>query len=137
MVSGHMKPLNCGCRIAWMAGVLALLGGVVGRPAFAEVTLTYKETSLGKLLPGGRADLMAFSADGKHVAYAAHVKPHWVVVRDGKAGAEHEWVLPKTLVFSPDGSRLSYFIQKGDRASVVVDEQVGKDYAEVVSPWVL
>jgi Tol biopolymer transport system component len=89
--------------------------------------------------PGEKYDqieYLAFSPDGKHVAYAANTgrdqeTPYvetgqWFVVLDGKQGELFDRI--RQLLFSPVGGRLAYIARKGDSWLVVVDDQSGPVY---------
>jgi S1-C subfamily serine protease/WD40 repeat protein len=91
----------------------------------------------------------AFSADGRHLAYGARRGDKQFLVVDGKEGKEYELpinqrgILPLPT-FSPDGSRLAYYVQysanagKGPRLPgsakdcwrVVVDDKEGEEFDE-------
>jgi hypothetical protein len=54
-----------------------------------------------------------FSSDGKHLSYAALMKPRWVVVVDGKElGTLSDW--QATFAFSPNGKHVVYVGKDAD-----------------------
>ena len=56
---------------------------------------------------------MAFSPDGKHMAYAARRGKDWFVVLDGLEQERLEKVIGASLRFSADGAHLAYIAGKG------------------------
>ena len=116
-------------------GRIPLLVMLIVAAAHAQATLkiNVKETSFGKLPPGARGDMMVYSADGAHAAFPVRERTGWHVIRDGVKQKEFEWIQPATLLFSDDGSKLGFFIQKGDNQAVVINDEQGKEFAEVRS----
>lgn len=74
----------------------------------------------------------AFSADSRHVAYAARTSDKWVVVLDGQEGTPYEMVTGVT--FSPDGRHLAYSAYRNHKAYLVYDKQEGPAYDVVWPP---
>jgi len=75
-----------------------------------------------------------FSRDGRRMAYAARPaadSPRWTVYVDGKAEGQYDLVIPRSFVFSPDGSHLGYAVQRGDQRFYVLDGQEGPGFNEV------
>jgi len=80
---------------------------------------------------------LTFSADGRHLAYAALEGEAAFVVLDGKAGPRHDGVRVPTLTFTSAG-RLLYVARQLDRAGgaryvVVHHGEAGPPFAKVVS----
>lgn len=75
---------------------------------------------------------MAFSPDGKRLAYLAEQGDRRFVMLDGKKGPElgSEAVLDE-LVFSPDGKRLAYDVRGENPDYVMLDGKPGPGYANV------
>lgn len=96
-----------------------------------KLKLVTTETSFGKLPAGARADQLFFSPDVRHVAAVAKRRDGALVWSDGVEGRLYEWVLPKSLVWSPDGSRLAFNVQRGDHLFVVIGADEHKPYADV------
>jgi hypothetical protein len=75
---------------------------------------------------------LAFSPDGKRVAYAAvhkdSQKETWQVVANGKPGNSFDAIGHQTLLFSPDGRHLAYAAQTGAEWCVVLDGKSGPPY---------
>jgi WD40-like Beta Propeller Repeat len=59
-----------------------------------------------------------FSADGKHVAYAARTGKSWAIVLDGHAGESYDSI--DSLTFSPDSTHVAFSAQSGNQSFVVV-----------------
>ncbi len=81
---------------------------------------------------------MAFSADGKHLAYVAHDErgPGMVVVVDGRPGPmfdEIEWrpLWARSSLFTPDGRHILYHARRNGKWVVVLDSQPGPEYDSV------
>jgi hypothetical protein len=74
---------------------------------------------------------LAFSDDGKRLAYVARRGEKWFVVVDGKEGPAHDAILNGEIVFSADGKRFAYFGIRNDRCFAVVDD---KDESEFDIP---
>lgn len=106
--------------------------------------------------PGRRYDAVSpwvrFSSDGARVAHWARSGDEWLAVVDGEEVGRYPVAPPPfelrsadafSLVppdFSPDGRRVAYVAQAGDRAFVVVDGVRGKAYDDielVPPPWTL
>ena len=71
---------------------------------------------------------LAFSPDGKQLAYGALAGKKWCVVVDGREGKPFEAIAADSLQFSPDGARLAYVAQSGGKWSVVAGSHEGKAY---------
>ena len=71
---------------------------------------------------------LAFSADGKRIAYSAKRLERQVAVIDGQTGKMYDWVL--AIAFSADGKHVAYRAEDGDRHRIVLDsvEQESYDY---------
>ena len=83
----------------------------------------------GKEIEGG-VMAPAFSADGKHTAYAVKKdEKTYVVVLDEKPGKEYN--LLARPVFSPDSKHMSYLAESGKDWFVVTDGVEGKKYSGI------
>ena len=56
------------------------------------------------------------------------------IVIDGKEQKEYDDVLPQTIAFSPDSSRVGYVAVRGSQRFVAVDGQEGKEYHTIMKP---
>ena len=65
------------------------------------------ETQLGSLDESPRESVKS-NKDACHLAYAVKKGIKWVVVVDGRPGAEYADIGKGTLAFSPDGKRIAY-----------------------------
>jgi len=76
---------------------------------------------------------VTLSLDGKRVGYCAvrGLKPHVVV--DGLEGKGYDWILPWSLVFSPNSKRVAYEARQGQglRSLVIVDGVEHGPYEDV------
>ncbi|MBN1918200.1 MAG: PD40 domain-containing protein [Verrucomicrobia bacterium] len=93
------------------------------------------------------ASAPVFSPDSRRMAYAAADGAKWFVVLDGQEGKHYDSIgtshfnarrlggllsfAAGPFVFSPNGDRLAYGAQVGDKWIVVVDGQEGKPYDEI------
>lgn len=92
-------------------------------------------TIAGDELPGGLSEheISQLSTDsnsdfvidinkyGKGIAYIARVGERYCVVHNGKRGAYYDKIDSYTLLTSPDGKRVAYGAQKGDKHYVIID----------------
>lgn len=67
-----------------------------------------------------------FSPDSRHVAFAAQVEraegaEGMRIVHDGVEGPIYDLIDGRSVVFSPDGSRLAYAARKGDGSYLILD----------------
>ncbi len=69
-------------------------------------------------------------SDDGHIAFAARVGAHWVVVHDGRAGAS--WDAVGELLLAP-GNRLTYIAERAGRWHVVTDGVVGPPHDIVLA----
>jgi WD40 repeat protein len=120
----------------WHAHLLAFcaLTLSLADPAVAQqkkLKLLPTETSFGKLPPGARGDQLFFSPDGRHVAAVVKRPDGAAIWIDGVEGKLQEWILPSSPVWSPDGGRLAYNVQRGENLLVVVGTEEQKPYADV------
>jgi Tol biopolymer transport system component len=84
-----------------------------------------------QILPGS----YGFSADGKHVAFAAADEGAQFWVLDGKEQTHFDGVTVNAQPpFSPDGARLVYTARRGNAWFVVVGERESGPYDRVVHP---
>jgi len=83
---------------------------------------TYDAIGLGAL---------AFSADGKRLAYAARRGGQWRVVVDGREGAAYAGI--GELVFSDDGGRVAYAAERGGSWFIVADDVEGPPFDELLA----
>jgi Tol biopolymer transport system component len=75
------------------------------------------------------------SADGKRVAHAARRgDANWFAVIDGAEGPVYNRIANGTPLFSPDGKRVVYAAQKGQKWVAVLDGQAGPEYDFVAMP---
>lgn len=72
------------------------------------------------------ASALAFSADGKHVAYAAKQAAQWVVVANGTRG--DSWTGIGAVVLSADGAHVAYAAASGKKWRVVHDKTAGPEF---------
>ncbi len=77
---------------------------------------------------------LAFSADSRHVAYAAQNGLRCFVVIDGKPQKSYPGIAEGALVFCPDGTRVAYVVKKrGAPGQVVVDgERESRPYDSII-----
>ena len=71
---------------------------------------------------------VAFSADGRKLAYVAGDKGRWFVVTDGVKGPEFDGLGKGTLRISKDGSSTAYIAPRNGKYVVVVNGVEGKEY---------
>lgn len=71
---------------------------------------------------------VAFSPDGRHVAYALRRKGRDRLVLDGTEIADHDTFLNRPVVFSPDSRRLAYGVAVGRGNAMVVDGVEGRSH---------
>ena len=74
-----------------------------------------------------------FSADGKHVAYAALAKNKWRVVVDGREGPEYQ-DFRQPPAFSPDGKHVAYAVEQDEKWRLVLDGQEGALFDDMSPP---
>ena len=77
----------------------------------------------GRTYDGISIGALAFSADSRHLAYAARRGDHWRIVVDGREQQPFDGI--GALRYSPDSAHLVYAAQRGRRWHVVVDAKVG------------
>ena len=119
-------------RLSIIIAVSVLLGfASVAGAEQKKIKLAYKETIIGKLVPGARADQIQFSADGRHAAYLVKKASRLAVVMDGKESEEYDWILASTLVLSDAGGHCAFVAQLKDGMQLIVDGKPQKLYAEV------
>ena len=117
-----------------------LLFALTAASALGAPKLTFTETSFGKMSEGGRANHLEFSPDGQRAAYPAQRKDAagktaWVVILDGKSAEQsYEWIIGRSITFSPDSKRLAFHTQRGEKLVAVLDGVDGKEFAEIRSP---
>jgi Tol biopolymer transport system component len=77
-----------------------------------------------------------YSADGKHLIFAARKGKAWVIVRDGRESAEFDYdqIGQGGPVFSPDASHTAYAASKDGRWFVVVNGRPGPAFDRVGKP---
>lgn len=73
---------------------------------------------------------MAFSADGRHIAYAARVNGRWAVIHRGRPGPAWDGI--GEIVLSGRG-RLAYAAERGGRWRVVVDGRAGPPFDAILA----
>jgi hypothetical protein len=72
----------------------------------------------------------SFSADGKHVCMSARRGDTWLTLVDGVERQANKYRSSGT--FSPDGRRVAYWVQKGDKQFIVVVDGVpGQTYDRI------
>src|SRR5512143_1461147 len=117
-------------RFCWSSAWLICAAlAVAASAAQKKIKLTFTETSLGNV-PSG-AQRPAFSPDGKHAAYTVKTATGWYVIADGRQQKTYEWILAKSLIYSPDGMRLAYVALKGDQMMLVLDGVEGKPCKDI------
>lgn len=79
---------------------------------------------------GCAARTLAFSPDGRDVAYWARLHGSWRVFLDRKSGPRFHW-FRGGRVFSPDSQRLACAGKLGERWQAVVDHQPGATYLDI------
>lgn len=82
---------------------------------------------------------VAFSADGRHLAYTVLWGSKWLVVRDGENGPEFEKVGIGSPALSPDGRRLAYSVKtccttKGGPWRMSLDGVEGEGFEKMFNP---
>jgi hypothetical protein len=73
---------------------------------------------------------MAFSADGRHIAYAARTNGHWAVVHQGRPGPAWDGI--GEIVLSSSG-RLAYAAERDGSWRVIVDGQAGPRFDAILA----
>lgn len=73
------------------------------------------------------------SPDNLHVGVVESKDGSFTVVVDGVRGPVEEWVVRGSLLFSPEGGRFAYEIQKGNQMMLVVG-QAGPQWAATTQP---
>ncbi|MDI6741367.1 MAG: hypothetical protein QMD11_01415, partial [Smithella sp.] len=81
----------------------------------------------------GIGSTLAFSPDGKRVAYVAKSGDKSFVVVDGKEEKPYDYVGNGSLIFGPDSKRLAYAVESGKRRFVVIDGKEEKRYDDINS----
>lgn len=77
---------------------------------------------------------LVFSPDSQHLVYTVYINKHWFAALDGT-------VLPQTKdllsppCFTPDGKRLIYLKQRGEKVVPVFGELEGKEYDRFLESW--
>ena len=79
-----------------------------------------------------KAQNIAQSPDGRHLAHITFRDQKACVVVDGQAGAEYDGIVKGTPLFSPDSKRVAYVAIKGEKSFVVVDHQACAEYYEIL-----
>jgi WD40 repeat protein len=82
---------------------------------------------------------VAFSGDGKHLAYTATWGSKWLVVRDGQNGQEYEKIGIGSPALSPDGKHLAYSVKtccftKEGPWKMSLDGQEGEGFDKMFNP---
>ena len=80
------------------------------------------------------ADPIAFSADGRRMAFAARRGSAQLVVVDGKEERSYAGIMAESLVFSPTGRDLVYAVARDARKQVVVVSGVEGREFEAIGP---
>jgi len=80
---------------------------------------------------------VTFSADGKHIVYAAKNGENWLAVLDNAEGKEYKGFGANGFTFSPDGAHLAYLAQRDAKRLVVVDGAESAEYDGLVGPGCL
>jgi WD40-like Beta Propeller Repeat len=73
---------------------------------------------------------MAFSADSRHLAYAARTNGHWPVIHRGRPGPAWDGI--GEIVLS-DSGRLAYAAERGGRWRVIVDSRAGPRFDAILA----
>lgn len=81
----------------------------------------------------GIAEGPTFSADGKHLIYAAQMGTTWTVVRDGKPGARHTNLGPESIRLSADGTKLVYAASDNGRWRVITEGKPGPTFPALLA----
>lgn len=123
------------------------LGSLVQSPDGAHLAYIVGSGATWTVVVDGRPDpsytdianaRVVFSADGAHYAYTAmiggtmqqtagesqprRVGARYVVVLDGQAGPEWDYVSDRTPIFSPDGKHLAWMAKRGPEVLAVLDQ---------------
>jgi hypothetical protein len=130
-------------HVAWIAragseDIVACDGEIVSREAAAAIAgdslvmlsrpcdLAYvaRDAARARLVRGGAQDLVydeisGLVACGDHLGYAARRAGRWSVIVDGQDRATGTWA--STPVFSADGARVGFLVQRDRRMAAVVD----------------
>jgi Tol biopolymer transport system component len=70
---------------------------------------------------------LVFSPDSQHLAYRSRLDAHWFAIVDGVVLKQSKDVF-SNLYFSPNGKRLAFLIQRGDKVVLCYGEFEGKEY---------
>ena len=98
-----------------------------------EAGLNAASTRLAVIPEGQDVGWIAFSENGRRVAYAVKKKNGtYAVVFNGKEGKAYDGL--NDIVLSPDGLRVAYAARKGNKEYCVVDGKESKPYTDVANP---
>lgn len=104
------------------------------------VRLIAREVSLGKPPAGEIEYSRVISNDDKHIAYSVKTGDGEFVMVDGVAGKTYTSIprhplteagITEQIKFSPDGRRVAYVAQRGEKFLVVVDDKEGPEYDRI------
>ncbi len=84
----------------------------------------------GRTYDGIAIGALAFSADSRHLAYAARRGKHWRVIVDGREGPPFDGIA--SLSYSADSAHVAYAAQRGRSWHVVVDGKAGPAFDELL-----
>ncbi len=124
------------------AVALALFLLATSKPLAAQetpkkVTLSEKETVIGKLIESKDAKALSISNDYNHFAILTQKGEKYVVTVDGVPSKEYEWIVARSLTHSLDSKHYGYVVQQGDSMFVVIDGKEGKPYREIAPTNIL
>jgi Tol biopolymer transport system component len=125
-ISGHQKHIAY--TVKTNDGEFVMVDGIAGK--------TYTSIPRVALSEAGIKEQIRFSPDGLRVAYVAQRGKKFLVVVDGKEGAEYDRISVGAPRFSPDSRRVSYFAERGGKTFAVVDGTESKpfDYGSSDAP---
>ena len=102
--------------------VILMLSGLTSCVFTAEQFRNDRIKLLGTIDQNGIYESIVISTDNKHFAYAVNKgKENMYVVRDNIESKRYSELKPDTLVFSPNGIRLSYIAKEWEELLVFID----------------
>ena len=98
-----------------------------------KLSLSEKETPIGKLVESKDNRALSISNDYNHLAMLTQKGEKYVVTVDGVASKEYEWIVARSLTYSLDSKHYGYVVQQGDNMFAVIDGKEGKPYREITA----